>query len=103
MRLPKRLVFVLFSMAFLGSAPAGAVEDLRKSTRDYRVPQNQLAEEAVDRYRQELPLLRLDEKDLFLSSGWDLPLTIPVVEKFVEAPFEVPLTASRWSDAVESA
>lgn len=78
----------LFSLFFFALTFAGA---------------NELSEEAAQRITQELPELRLSTKDFKISSGWELPLTIPLIEDFFTNPFNLPRTGSQWADDIEKA
>lgn len=59
-------------------------------------------DEALAAYAENLSFLRLNETDIQLPPGWEIPLTTPVIEDFFKKPLHVPKQASSWADQVES-
>jgi hypothetical protein len=67
------------------------------------IDNSQLVNEAIQKTKSQLQQLRLDESDFKISAGWDLPLTLPSIEKFFQSPFSIALDSSRWADQLENA
>lgn len=87
-------------LSILSVSSAWSVEDLGKVSEGLTNP---LAEAAIQNYRNEFEAIRVEEADIKISSGWELPYTIPGIEAFFGSPLQLPSTASQWSDAIEAA